>query len=264
MSFWAGERPMLRELQAQFIRDALSDRVVEADYVLPGTLTAARRIEVYRTNVMANLTGALGDIYPVIKRLVGDAFFQHAAEQYVRATPSRSGDLNQFGDAWPQFLADYPYGQDHPYLPDVARLEWAWHRAFHAADADAFDLTRLAAVPPERHAELHFKLQPAMAIIDSRYPLSDIWRVNQLDHVGADEIDWQQRVHCTLVYRHDYAVLVRTLSLPERAFLAALQQGLSLGESIEPAFAVDAQFDLQGFLLWLVQYGVITDMESLA
>lgn len=259
---------MLRDIQARFLRDALAEDTVEVAYVVPGNLSAARRIGVYRTNILASLTGALGDIYPVVKRLVGDAFFQHAAAQYVRVTPSRSGDLNRFGDAWPQFLADYPYGQDHPYLPDVARLEWAWHCAFHAADGAAFNVARLAEVPAEQHGALRFKLQAGMAVIDSRYPILDLWRANQPDADVGEEVagsDWTNSMQpsSTLVYRDGYAVMLRALLPAERAFIVALARGSTLAEAIEPAFAIDANFDLQGFLLSLVQYGVITHLELL-
>ena len=38
------------------------------------------------------------------------------------------------------------------YLPDVARLEWAYHRAYFADDVPSFDLTRLANIAPDSYA----------------------------------------------------------------------------------------------------------------
>ena len=53
------------------------------------------------------------------------AFFGEAARQYIVGHPSLSGDLNDYGGEFAQFLAAYPHAADLPYLPDVARLEWA-------------------------------------------------------------------------------------------------------------------------------------------
>ena len=70
------------------------------------------------------------------------------------------------------------------YLPDVARLEWAWHRAFHAADRAPLALERLAAVPPERYGQVRFRLHPSAQFIASDYPLLRIWEVNQPAYAG--------------------------------------------------------------------------------
>ena len=79
-------------------------------------------------------------------------FFNAAVDAYVRACPSTSGDLNVYGDAFGEFLAGYPPAADLPYLPDVARLEWAVDEAGRAADRDGSPegvLAALAGVPPE-------------------------------------------------------------------------------------------------------------------
>lgn len=48
-------------------------------------------LDIYRNNVFYSLGQALGDIYPVIKALVGDEFFGAMAREFVRAGPRRSG-----------------------------------------------------------------------------------------------------------------------------------------------------------------------------
>ena len=257
---------MLRDTQSVFARSlfGLDASATHADAALirAGKLSAVRRLEIYRFNVLANLCGALKDIYPVVLAIVGEVFFRHAAEDFVRAYPSRSGDLNNFGGEWPSFLAGYPHAAKLPYLPDVARLEWAWHEAFHAADAPLLDLQQLAAVPPEEHGVLQFSLHPSVRLIQSSCPILRIWEVNQPDFAGEVEVDWDVPAESLLVHRDSgdgVSVVIKRLSEAGCAFLHALGQRATFEEVATSAFDLDADFDLQGFLMESVQSGVIID-----
>ena len=255
---------MLRDLQ-----QALADAIIAGDgvatkHVTEGKLPSARRIEIYRHNVFSNLRGALRDVFPVVERIVGDAFFRHAADQFIRETPSRSGDLNQFGREWPAFLAAYPHAQNLAYLADVARLEWAWHECFHSADAPPLDLRRLAVIDSGQHGALIFRLHPAVRLQASAFPLRRIWQVNQPDFVGAMDIDWERGGDALLVRRDQpgiggTGVVIQVLPAGVWQFLIALQGGTTLESATAAALAADGEFDLHAFLLESVQSGLITD-----
>lgn len=257
---------MLRETQGVFAASLLGiDATTTNDgtaLVRAGKLSAARRLEIYRFNILSNLCGALKDIYPVVLTIVGDAFFQHAAEQFVRAHPSCSGDLNQFGGEWPPFLAGYAYAAALSYLPDVANLEWAWHKAFHAADTPLLDLHRLAEVPPEGHGALRFALHPSARLIQSRYPILRIWEINQPDFAGEIEVVWDVPTESLLVHRDigdGVSVVIERVTEAGYAFLHALGQRAAFEDAASAALEIDAAFNLQGFLLESVQSGVIVD-----
>ncbi len=257
---------MLRETQRVFAASVLeldaSAAIAGAGLIRAGKLSAVRRLAIYRFNVLTNLCGVLKDIFPVVLAIVDDAFFQHASEKFVRAHPSCSGDLNEFGGAWPSFLAGYPHAAALPYLRDVAALEWAWHEAFHAADAPSFDLQRLATVPPEEHGALQFALHPSTRMIQSRYPILRIWEVNQPDFEGDIEVVWDVSTESLLIHRDigdGVSVVIKRVSEAGYAFLWALAQRAHLEDAATAAFGIDAAFDLQGFLLESVQSGVIID-----
>ena len=253
---------MLHDVQRMFASSLISGDVAAAPLIRSGKLSAERRLEVYRHNVLTNLRGALRDIFPVVNRIVGDAFFLHAADQFIRATPSHSGDLNQFGREWPAFLGDYPHAAELSYLADVARLEWAWHECFHAADAALLDLGRLAAVAPEAHGALVFRLHPAVRLLESTFPILRIWQVNQADFAGDMQIDWETGGDKLLVRREDgtgVEVVIQSLSEAAWRFLCELQEKHALEPAAAAALETDGTFDLQGFLLESVQYGVIVD-----
>ena len=253
---------MLRETQTAIAASLLTGDDLGALRIRAGKLPARRRLEIYRHHVYSNLRGVLKDIYPVTLAVVGEAFFLHAADQFVSTHPSHSGDLNQFGGEWAAFLGSYPHATDLPYLRDVARLEWAWHQAFHAGDAPPFDLSRLAALPAEEHGALGFVVHPTVRLIQSQFPILRIWEVNQLAFTGEMKVDWNAPPESLLVRRDindGVSVRIERIANAGCAFLHALQQQANLEVATTEALDVDAAFDLQVFLLASVQSGVIID-----
>jgi len=69
--------------------------------------TGAEPIAPYRHSIRRNYRNALGATYRVVKRLVGEPFFNAAVDAYVAAHPSGCADLNVYGDRFDRFLADY-------------------------------------------------------------------------------------------------------------------------------------------------------------
>lgn len=252
-------RPDFAAIQNEFVAAILSKG--DALLVRGGKLSAEKRIEIYRHNVFSTLAGALSDLYPVTEKIVGAPFFRRLAEEFIRVTPSRSGDLNMFGGEWPEFLRAHAEVIHLPYLPDVARLEWAWHQAFHAADHAVFDLARLGLVPPEQHAALRFMLHPSATFIASSHPIVRIWEVNQAEFVGDMKVDWTLPGDLTLIARDDLAIKIQSLPRARFDFLRALNGGESLEAAAGLAFAADAAFDLQAALLAAIQSNLIVDMK---
>jgi len=50
----------------------------------------ARRLQVYRNNVVESLTGALLAVYPGLKNWFGRLFFRYAVHEYLRARAGRA------------------------------------------------------------------------------------------------------------------------------------------------------------------------------
>jgi len=204
----------LAERQARFLSDIFGEGPLEA------------RLALYRRNVLANLHDALAAAYPVVRRLVGDAFFREASERFAREHASRSGDLHGFGAAFGDFLAAYSHAAGLPYLPDVARLEWAVARSFHAADPGQVDFTRLAAIPEAERVRVRFLLQAGARLMASEFPIVSLWEANQPDRDGTPErTTGGDQV---LVHRDGFVVRVRALAAPDWRFLEALAAGASM------------------------------------
>ncbi len=259
-------RPDLKSIQNELAASLLSsdrapDFVRVLTYIKGGKLSPEKRIEIYRHNVSSTLTGALRDLFPVTEKIVSAPFFLRLAERFVCDTPSVSGDLNMFGREWPEFLGSHAEAINLPYLADVAKLEWAWHQAFHARDCVAFDLATLAGVPTEQHAALRFHLHPSVMFIESAHPIVRIWEVNQSDYAGDMRLDWSVPGDLTLVSRDDLTVEIQSLPRPSFYFLRALNDGETLATAADMAFATDAEFDLQHALLSAIQSNLIVDLN---
>ena len=207
--------------------------------------TARQRLQIYRNNLFESLIAALNAVYPVTARLVGEGFFRHAASAYTRAHPSRSGNLHDFGAELPEFLRAFGPAAGLPYLPDVAALEWAYHRAYHEAELPALELARLAEVPSADQIELRFHLQPSARFIASRYPVLKIWQANQPQALADDRaISLHEGGVNLLVVQHDLEIEFRLLGTAEGRWLCALSEGATLADATEAALGDDPAFDL--------------------
>jgi hypothetical protein len=253
---------MLRDLQTDFAAALLDERPEMAARVRAGRFPAAQHLQVYRNNVVESLTGALRAVYPVVEKLVGDGFFRYAAHEYLRTQRPRSGNLHDFGDAFAMFLADFAPAAALPYLPDVAHLEWAWHQAFHAADAKDVDLARLGAVPPQRQEQLRFVLHPSARLLTSTFPIVRIFEINQ-DGADSDaRIDLAEGGVQALVIRRGLTVYVETLAAGEAALLHALAGQQTLNAAVLAALHVQSDFDLTSTLALHLQRGTLVDFIS--
>ncbi len=244
----------LPELQSDFYAAIFSPASGEAKLLAALTDPPASRqsrLAAYRRSIYGNLSRALLATYPVVANIVGAAFFREAARQYLTSHASPSGDLNDYGQDFADFLAAYPHARDLPYLADVARLEWQVQEVYYAADPAPIDLSGLAACAPDNYGELRFTLSPASARFDSPWPLADIWRVNQAGYAGEMRIDFGQASH-TLVHRQHQQVSVTALSPATAALWDALHGGATLAEASDLAVAEDATVDLAASLQQLL------------
>ena len=217
------------------------------------------RLGLYRGNVQANAVKALASAYPVVAKLVGDAFFGGLARAFAAVTPSTSGDLNEYGEGFAEFVAAFEPARDLGYLHDVARLDWRVHRAHYAADAAPLEVAKLATVSPERAGDVVLVLHPACAIVESPWPLARLWQIHQHDYDGAFDVDWHAAGGAVLVERAHWRVSVRALAAADAALLAACIERRTLGDALARAQAIDAAFDLDARLADWVGALVVVD-----
>ncbi|MGB8856497.1 MAG: DNA-binding domain-containing protein [Burkholderiales bacterium] len=248
---------MQSELLARLFRSPLSAEGLD---IVEHRIAADDRLDIYRNNAFSNLRGALQAVYPVVNKLVGADFFNHAANEYIGMTPSVSGDLHDYGADFSNFLRLYQPATHLLYLPDVARLEWACHRVFHAADHPGLNLQKLAAVSPQQYDGLKFDLHPATALLQSDFPTLKIWQVNQVAFDGDQHVSLDEGGNRLLVWRdNEYSVRVDSLASGDFVFLLALGEQNTLAAAAEKALSLDAGFDLSASLQHFVAQRILAD-----
>jgi uncharacterized protein len=250
-------------LQARFgsALDAPDTQPATRDLFVGEPEELGNRLGVYRGNVAANAARAMQAAYPVVAKIVGTEFFLGLTAQYRSRFPSREGDLNEYGEYFAAFLADFAPAREMAYLRDVARLEWQVHRAHYAADRVCFDAARLASVPAEQQLRLRPGLHPACHVLHSRYPLARLWEVHQAGFDGEFEVDFSQDPGHVLVFRPRFKVAVARIEEAEAAFLGAALAGETLQTALTAAQARNASFDLGRRLREWIESSVIVDFD---
>lgn len=217
-------------------------------------------LAVYRNAVRANYRNALAASYPVVRALTGTPFFHAAVDAFVAAEPSRCGDLNAYGDAFPAFLAAYPHARELPYLPDVARLEWAQDEAARAADADDTPERTLAALGAVAAADLatcRVRVDPSCRLLHSPHPVLRIWQVHQDGFAGDPQVDLAAGPDRLLVRRRGWEVVIERVPAGAFAWLAALAAGADLSAALDAALAAEPAFDFGAALAARVTDGTV-------
>ena len=251
--------PTLRDLQLVFADSVLAGHDRAAEWLRVRNGTPAARLAIYRNNTLTNLRGTLREVYPIIDQLVGAAFFDRMAAEFIAAHPSQSGDLNDYGGGFEEFIAGFAPAAALLYLPDVARLEWVLEKAYYAADRGSMQLARLAEVPPERYADLRLVLHPAATLVRSRYPLQTIWEVHQPGYVGDGHVDLGVGDTALLVTRRGLDVIMEPLDQAEFLFLALIVEGQPFAIALTAALERDEAFPLQARLARRVLLGDVVD-----
>lgn len=225
-----------------------------------GGAAPVKRFAVYRNNVVASLVAALGQGYPTVRKLVGEAFFDAMAGVFVRAHPPTTPMMMVYGERFPDWVRTFPPAASLPYLADVAALELARREAYHATDAppltaDAFRQLS-AGLTPEAVGSVRFERHPAARIVRSRYPIFRIWAKNN------DIAETKAAAGNVLIVRPAYTVSVWPLRSGEAAFFDAIFAGETLEASGARGGAADPTFDLGGALTTLLRSGAAQAARS--
>jgi hypothetical protein len=247
--------PALRELQSAFLRAMFGPEEPELLKTIVGDgLLPAARLQIYRHHVLTSLTDVLQATFPVICRLVDERFFRYAADAYIRQHPPEAPCLFEYGTHFPAFLAAFPPCCHLEYLADVARLEWAMNTALHAEVHTPLDPAELSHLAPNDVAQLTFQFDPSVTLLDSPWPIDQIWRVHQADEEVHAPVDLSAGGVSLEIRRWGDDVVFRRLDPAIYTFRTTLVAGQALAIAAEAALAASQEFDCVAAL-----HGLLTD-----
>jgi hypothetical protein len=239
--------PALLELQRAFGGALLAgippDEPPSSAAAPPGGLAGidAQLLDIYRNNCRTTLTAALALSFPAVRHLVGADFFETCARVFIPAHPPRRACLNDYGDEFPSFLAQYAPAAGVGYLHDVAMLEWAINRALHAPDVAPADIALLASIDAELVPALQFVPHPAVSVLHLAAPADVIWRaVLDEDDAAMAAIDLAAGPVWLLIERGAAGIEVRRIASGAARFTQRLCAGDSLQAALDGAAAGDA------------------------
>ena len=246
----AAPQVMLRDLQDAFRRGVfVGDERDAVALIRRSGITPEQRLSIYRNNTYGSLINVLQAAYPVVCRLVGERFFRYAARGFVAGSPPTAPRLSAYGGGLGDYLAGFEPARSVPYLADVARLEWARHEAYFAADAVPIAPVALQAVAPERYAGLRFDLHPSVRLVSSPFAVLSIWRANQPENETVPRVDPRAGGERAMAIRPNVQVELVPLAVGDWTLVCELATGASLEEAVAVAGAAEPTFDLQRALL---------------
>jgi len=231
----------LRDLQRDFLRCALGDtQCAERPWIVANGLSISRRLQIYRNNAEVGFEKAMQATFPSLVRLGGTDWFNQTARAYHRVHPSRSGDLNDVGGEFAVFLSRELKGSDFAYFADVAELEWIYQECLDECATLPGSLEGLTLHLQEDLSQLRFQVAPSMRLIESIYPLFEIWNQNRCDREPSAIIDLFQGPSRLLVIRRVDHVEVREVTGAVFSLLSSFAVGLTV---LEAAAVIDGHGD---------------------
>lgn len=253
--------PSYPEIQEGFSAGLGTGAAVPLDVASPRAPDeAARRFAVYRNNVRVGLGNALRRRFPVVARLVGDSFAAGLFAAYQDVHLPNSPLMMRYGDRMPEFIESFQPAAALPYLADIARLELARGRAYHAADAPPVAQSELAAAASRDPEDLRPRVHPSVEVVVSPHPIAAIWSMNQPGATPAPIARW--RGESVLVARSGLDLVTVAIPQAEGAFIAALAEAnASLSDAAGAAAAQDLAFEPAAVLARLLRSSLVTGFD---
>jgi hypothetical protein len=233
------------------------------------SLSAAERLAIYANAYHTRLLECLGEVYPMLKRALGEEAFNGFAFGYLQDYPSRSYTLNELGRHFPQYLQETrPAGHEiasesvqedsadgetaldetwPDFLIDLTRLEWAIYDVFDGPGVEGQPLLQfdqLSGISRERWSEVRLQVVPCLQLLATRFPINDYYtRLRKAEHDETVTIPSPCESFVCLT-RRQFVVRRYNLSRTEFELLQAIKNGATLGKAVEHAASTaDAELE---------------------
>jgi hypothetical protein len=257
--------PRLAELQGAFFRviarPAGAERSLDEDRRLlvasvqrRGALDACARIEIYAGMYEGRLLEVLGEDFPKVAAVLGGERFSAVASAYLRENPSPHPSLRNLGRVFADFLGrQTEIVADLPFVADLARLEWARLRVFDAPEESALTMASIGDLAAEEWARLRLRLLPDVELMESEWPLDEIWKSGRADGVAAAATSLR-------IWRSGFTVYHAKVDAIEDAALAAVRRPGTFADvcdALEPLTGEHAAEEGARLLLRWLEDGIL-------
>lgn len=253
----------LRDIQSSFVKDLLSE-TIQNPYANSNFSTSENliesRLESYRQNLFSIWNQSLKNIYPVLFQLVGEHYFQFLSIEYGKNYPSQSGNLNEFGQYFSDFIQSQEELNGYVYFSDIALLEWNVHQAYYAKDVEALTSQKFFSEAAQYLQQATLSLKPSIQFLISKWAVAQIWQAHQSENISelTCELDAGS---IALVIRRNWVVEVHNIELSSYLALQELVNGHTLEHALNKALEVDANFDVVSNLNFWFSLEIFCDFQ---
>ena len=217
----------LLNVQKNFLAHLYDDKNLEIIQSLTtySKLEALGRLNVYRNNVFGNFSSVLSSIFCVTKKILGEKKFSSFADEYIKSHNSLSGNLDEYGEHFPEFLKKTINKHKLNFLSDLAIIELAHYRTFFDEEIkNNFPLEKFKKITPDNFSNLTFALNPSCILFSSKFPIYSIWDKEKKINNQKSEF---------LIVANNGNPLVAPLSEAEFLFLIEIAEGKKLYQAYQ-------------------------------
>ena len=142
----------------------------------------AERVAIYQTSIVGTLQQALYKNFKALSTLIGKEAFQELCYRYAASHLSTELNLSQYGAELHEFVKTAPFAEKFPYLSDFTEFCFVWKQVYLRGEA---------------------------MLLESEYPLYEIWQRCQPEFTGDAHIDHWQGPFVYMIYREGQRVVVK-------------------------------------------------------
>lgn len=249
------EMNKLDNIQQQFIGKLFSNQQPESANL---SSESAHRFWIYQNNVQQALINYLCEVYVACHELVGSDFFRAMFGRYIAEQYPASGNIHYYGATLADFIEQFEPAKSVPYLADVARLEWAEHQAYYAADSEAVTQHSMAQYDQAEQLTLPVKLNESISLIESEFPVDEIWKQAQPDYKGEVGVSLDDGGVTLLIFKQQYQVNILKLDAANWQFLNAIQQNGNLLDAMQGSLNVLEQQQIAACIAFVLEHGLLS------
>jgi len=211
----------IRQLQQQF-RDTLlyKNDQIAAHIKNKKNIPSDELLQIYRNNFVMGVTEGLSATYQHTLALVGEAFFNTVARQFILSQPPQENNLMTYGNGFSEYLHSFEQLKNLPYVAEMARFEWLLEQTTNKEiQMSVVDLQQLDSIAAEQLENIIFQTATQVCLFFSSQNIQYLYQMMIRNEV--QETDLNQP--CYLALKKQPTFVVELISLSEAEFLLMQQ-----------------------------------------
>lgn len=191
------------------------------------------RLNIYRQTLLENLRNALQITYPGLWALLGQECADSAAYTFCHETINlpTSGNLDEWGKNFPDFLAKQPELLALPYLKEYGDYEWLKHLAYGQLENSFITYADLSNLTEMDLLNCTLRFHPTVYLIQSDFPLDKIQQI--IEQPQASHFDLHKSTTYALIARPEEGVITYWVNSDNFLFFQNIVKKISLSDCIE-------------------------------